>query len=152
MCYDDPTNKIRAEHSFKHSRVSQDFFFSVNEGKVDVFINAPIVITATAQDAKTVNAGNVTLTLTNKFDGSFTVNKIILNYKDLPPLIIDNIGKSFSGKSNHTLTVELPGELDKNIYSAKTAPLVDGLLYYTNQADNKQVLYKISQNKVTTSW
>jgi len=152
LCYDDPNNKLKVEHSFKSAKTSQEFFFNVNEGKVEVFINAPIVMEAAQQDDTTVKSGKVTFTFTNKFDGEYTIDKIILNYKEELPIIFDNIGKTFSGKGNQTLTVDLPMELNKATYSSKKAPLVDGFIYYTNKADNKQIIYKIYQNKVTTSW
>lgn len=151
-CYNDPGNLIKTEHVFKYSKVSHDFYFDINEGKVEIYIHAPIVIKAEQQDATNVKTGQVTFTISNKYDGSFIVSKIILNYAKTTPVIFENINKSFSGKGDHSLILDLPVELNKIQYSSKQAPLVDGFIYYTQENDQKQQTYKLYQNKITTNW
>jgi hypothetical protein len=149
-CYNDPKNLIKVEHTFKHAKVSHDFYFDINEGKVEVLMHAPIVISATEADATTVKSGKVTFTITNKFGGSFMVDRIILNYAKGAPIVFDNIGKTLIGKGDHSVILDLPVELDKATYSGKTASVVDGFIYYN--VKGQQQTFKLYQNKVTTTW
>jgi hypothetical protein len=149
-CYNDPKNLIKVEHTFKYAKVAHDFYFDINEGKVEVFMHAPILIAATDADEKTVKTGKVTFTVSNKFGGSFMLDRIILNYAKGAPIVFDNIGKTLIGKGDHSVILDLPVELDKATYSGKTASVVDGFIYYNIQG--QQQTYKLYQNKVTTTW
>ena len=151
-CYNDPNNLIKTEHVFRYAKVSHDFYFDINEGKVEIYMHTPIVIKAEQQDAQNILTGQVTFTITNKYDGAFTIDKIILNYAKASPIIFENINKSFSGKGDHSFTIELPMELNKTRYSSKVVSLVDGFIYYMKENDQKQQTYKLYQNKITTSW
>ncbi|HPW66714.1 MAG TPA: hypothetical protein PLS84_06475 [Salinivirgaceae bacterium] len=149
-CYNDPNNLIKVEHSFKYGKVTHDFYFDINEGKVEVYMHAPIMISATETDDTKVLTGKVTFTLSNKFGGSFMVDRIVLNYAKAAPIVFDNIGKTLIGKGDHSIILDLPIELDKATYSSKIAPLVDGFIYYNVKGEQKT--YKLYQNKITTTW
>ncbi|MGI6478312.1 MAG: hypothetical protein ACOX0M_02595 [Salinivirgaceae bacterium] len=149
-CYDDPKNLIKVEHSFKYGKVTHEFYFDINEGKVEVYMHAPIMISAAESDDTKVLTGKVTFTLSNKFDGTFMVDRIVLNYAKAAPIVFDNIGKTLIGKGDHSIILDLPTELEKAAYSSKTAPLVDGFIYYNVKGEQKT--YKLYQNKVTTTW
>ncbi|HON19568.1 MAG TPA: hypothetical protein PK990_10450 [Salinivirgaceae bacterium] len=149
-CYDDPKNLIRVTHQFRSAKVSHDFYFDINEGKVEVYMHAPIIITASETDEKSVKKGTISFTLTNKFGGSFLVDRIVLNYAKGEPIILENVQRRFNGKGDHTMILELPREIDKDTYTSKKAPVVDGFIFYNVQG--KQQTYKLYQHKVTTSW
>ncbi|MDD4748166.1 MAG: hypothetical protein PHW19_12890 [Salinivirgaceae bacterium] len=149
-CYDDPNNLIRVKHTFRHATVSHDFYFDIDEDKVQVFMHAPIIFSATEQDDSNVTSGKVTFTISNKYGGTFTVDRIILNYAKAPPIMFENITQTFTGKGDHTIIIDLPNELDKKLYTSRMHTVVDGFIYYNIKG--KQETYKLYQNKVTTSW
>ena len=53
-------------------------FTDINEGKVEVYMHAPIMISAAESDDTKVLTGKVTFTLSNKFDGTFMVIELYL--------------------------------------------------------------------------
>ncbi len=149
-CYEDPKNLIRVTHQFRYGKATHDFYFDINEGKVEVFMHAPIIITATEMDETTVKKGTISFTFSNKFGGSFMVDRIVLNYSKGDPIILENVQRRFIGKGDHTAIFELPRELNKETYSSKRAPVVDGFIFYNVQG--KEQTYKLYQHRVTTSW
>lgn len=113
-------------------------------------MHAPIIITATEMDETTVKKGTISFTFSNKFGGSFMVDRIVLNYSKGDPIILENVQRRFIGKGDHTAIFELPRELNKETYSSKRAPVVDGFIFYNVQG--KEQTYKLYQHRVTTSW
>lgn len=149
-CYSDPKNFIKVEHNCKYAKISHDFYFDINEGKVEIFMNAPIMISSTKIVDNKVVEGKVTFTVTNKFDGQFSIDRIVLNYAKNAPIVFDNINRRLIGKGNHSVVLELPSPIDKDAYSSKVSSLVDGMIYYNVQGEQR--ILKLYQNTVNTTW
>lgn len=151
-CYDDPANLIRVTHQFVTGKMQHDFRFGADEGKVQLSVVRPVVVEATRENATTVEAGRITVVIHNKFDGAFTVGRVLIKWPGQQPLLVDAGGAAFSGKGEHTLELALPQPLDKRAYAATATTLLDGELQYTNAADGLQGTCALTQIGATTTW
>ena len=88
----------------------------------------------------------------SKYDTPFTVTKVVLNFGNESPIIIDNINASFSGKGTHDLNLTVAQPLDKSVYTAKKYDALKGVVYYKSNKTGEQGAYKLYNQKFTTAW
>ncbi len=141
-CYDDPDNAINISFRNAYGKTVQDYYFNVNADKIDIFVNNDINFT----DSK------CQIALTSKYESAFIIEKVIFNFGKEAPIIIENINKSFEGKGNHNLDLDIQQELNKEIYSAKAFPMIKGTIHYKSVKTGEQSVYKMFNQNITTSW
>ena len=147
-CYDDPDNKI----TVRCGNASKDFWFNVKENSVEIFVNSDINLTGGTDNGETIEGCNCFIPVVSKYDSPFVIEKVVLNFGNESPIIIENIGQRFSGKGNHDLNLTISKQLDKSVYSQKKYPMVKGTIFYKAVSSNENNAYRIYNNKITTEW
>lgn len=147
-CYDDPDNKI----TIRCGSASKDFWFNVKENTVEIFVNFDINLTGGTDNGETIEGCRCSIPVVSKFDSPFVIEKVILNFGNEAPIIIENIGQKFSGKGNHDLVLTIDKALDKSVYTQKKYPTVKGTIFYKAVNSNESNAYRVYNQKITTSW
>ncbi len=151
-CYDDPQNKVNVKFTNAYGSGEKDFFFNIKADKVDIFVNNDINLTGGTTTDSLVSGANLYVALTSKYESPFIINKVILNFANEAPVIIDNINAEFAGIGKHDLNVTLNQELNKTIYTSKKYNMVKGTIEYTSKKTGEKSIYKMFNQKITTSW
>ncbi len=153
-CYEDPENNILVKYMFGGVTVQKSFYFDVAANKASIFLSDPIHLTAISKDESMVNGILADLTIRSKYEAPFVVEKVVLEWKGLPPVVIDNIGQSFQGKGNHTLKVNSDQSLKlaETSSAGKTLSLLSGYIHYRNSATGELKTYRIYNHSYTTDW
>ncbi len=147
-CYDDPDNKI----TVRCGNASKDFWFNTKENSVEIFVNSDINLTGGTDNGETIEGCNCFIPVVSKYDSPFVIEKVVLNFGNEAPIIIENIGQKFSGKGNHDLTLTIDKQLDKNVYTQKKYPTVKGTIFYKAVNSNESNAYRLYNQKITTDW
>ncbi len=147
-CYDDPDNKI----TVRCGSASKDFWFNVKENSVEIFVNADINLTGGTDNGETIEGCRCAIPVVSKYDSPFVIEKVVLNFGNEAPIIIENIGQKFSGKGNHDLTLTIDKQLDKSVYTQKKYPTVKGTIFYKAVNSNESNAYRLYNQKITTDW
>ena len=147
-CYDDPDNKL----TVKCGNASKDFWFNVKENSVEIFVNSDINLTGGTDDGENIEGCKCFIPVVSKYDSPFVIEKVILNFGNEIPIIIENIGQEFKGKGNHDLNLTIDAKLNKSIYTHKKYSMVKGTIYYKAVKGNESSAYRIYNNKITTAW
>ncbi len=147
-CYDDPDNKI----TVRCGSASKDFWFNVKENSVEIFVNADINLTGGTDNGETIEGCRCAIPVVSKYDSPFVIEKVVLNFGNEAPIIIENIGQKFSGKGNHDLTLTIDKQLDKSVYTQKKYPTVKGTIFFKAVNSNESNAYRLYNQKITTDW
>jgi hypothetical protein len=147
-CYDDPDNKI----TVRCGSSSKDFWFNVKENSVEIFVSSDINLTGGTDNGETIESCRCTIPVVSKYDSPFMIEKVILNFGNEAPIIIDNIGQKFSGKGSHDLSLTIDKQLDKSVYTQKKYPMVKGTIFYKAVNNNESSAYRLYNQKITTDW
>ncbi len=150
-CYEDPDNCIKVEYNFSGVKVKNQFNFNINANKIEVFIHDDINLSALEQEDSTITRTKCNMVIVSKYDSPFIIEKVILKWKSLAPVIISEINMEFQGKGNHDLELFIEQPLDKEQYSAKKQSLISGSIYYASPSGEKRT-YKLYNQQVTTNW
>ena len=147
-CYDDPDNKI----TVRCGSASRDFWFNVKENSVDIYVTSDINLTGGTDNGETIEGCKCFIPVVSKYDSPFVIEKVVLNFGNEIPIIIENIGQEFKGKGNHDLNLTIDAKLDKSIYTQKKYSMVKGTIFYKAVKSNESSAYRIYNNKITTGW
>lgn len=153
-CYEDPENNILVKYRFASEDVQKPFYFDVAANKASIFVSDPFHFTATSKDDANVNGAILDITIRSKYDASFTVDKIVIEWKGLPPVIIDGIGQSFKGKGNHNmkLNISQPIKIKETTSTGKTLSLLSGYIHYKSDVTGEVKTFRIYNHSYTTDW
>ncbi len=151
-CYDDPDNKINVECRNQFGKANHDYFFNINGESISIFVNNDINFTAGTDNGTEITDCNCYIPVVSKYDTPFMVTKVVLNFGNESPIIIDNINASFSGKGTHDLNLTVAQALDKSVYTAKKYDTLKGVIYYKSNKTGEQASYKLYNQKFTTAW
>lgn len=147
-CYDDPDNKI----TVRSNGASKDFWFDINADKVEIFVNGDINLTAGNGNGTEVSGCKCFIPIVSKFDSPFVVEKVVLNFGNESPIIVENINQRFSGKGNHDFNIGIEQPLDKATYTQKKHQFINGTIFYKSEKSKESNAYRFYSNKITTSW
>ncbi len=150
-CYDDPDNCVKVEYNFSGVKIKNKFNFNINANKIEIFIHDDINLSALEQNDSTVTRTKCNLVIVSKYDSPFTIEKVILKWKGLAPVIIGDVNEEFQGKGNHDLELTIEQPLNKEKYSAKKQNLISGSIQYTSPSGEKRT-YKLFNQQITTDW
>ena len=151
-CYDDPDNVIKVEFRSAYGKAKNEYFFNINADKIDIFVNNDINITGGNDTGEEVKDAKCHISITSKYASSFEIEKVILNFGKEAPVIIDNINKTFKGEGKHDIDFTISQALSKEIYSSKANPMIKGTIHYKSTKTGKKSIYKMYNQKITTSW
>jgi hypothetical protein len=153
-CYEDPENNIMVTYRFGNATVSKKFFFDVAANKVQVYVTEAIQFVKTTEDSDNVTASNCNLTVVSRYDTPVVIEKVTLEFKGVPPVVVENINQSFSGKGNHSLKLDINNVLPKQLTSAigKANPVLSGSIQYRNQSSGIVSTYRIYNQQYKTNW
>ena len=114
----------------------------------------PFNFTAISKDSTNVVSALLDMTVRSKYDSPFTIDKVVIEWKGIPPVVIDNIGQSFQGKGNHNLklNVEQPIKIAGTSSAGKTLSLISGYIYYRSNNTGESKTYRIYNHSYTTDW
>lgn len=147
-CYDDPDNKI----TVKSNGASKDFWFDINADKVEIFVNSDINLTAGNDNGSEVSGCKCFIPVVSKYESPFVIEKVVLNFGNESPIIVENIGQRFSGKGNHDFNITIEQSLDKATYTQKKHQFINGTIFYKSEKSKESNAYRIYNNRVTTGW
>ena len=154
-CYEDPENALSVQYKFGTTKIKQAFYFNINEKKADVYIKDNINFSAINKDDKNITESKCEIDIISKFDTPIIIEKVVLNWKKLPPVIFTEINQEFNGKGNHSLILNCTNKLNKIKYSSnneKGTSLVNGMIHYKNKKTGESLSYKIYNHNFTTDW
>lgn len=153
-CYENPENHLFVRYRFGNHNVQRRFHFDVTEDKASVFVNDPIHLTAVDRGEETVESAAVSITLVSEYEAPVTVDKVVLEWRGHPPVIADNLAKSFSGKGNHSLRFEVnqPMSIDVTSSSGRRVAMVAGYIHYRSDVTGETKTYRFYNHPYTTNW
>jgi hypothetical protein len=151
-CYEDPDNKISVECRNSFGKATNDYFFNIKADKIDIFVNDDINLTGGNDNGSEITNANCFISITTKYETAFIIEKIILNFGEEAPVIIDNINKEFKGVGKHDLNLVINQALKKDIYTQKKYNMVKGSIYYRATKSGEKSVYKIYNQNITTAW
>lgn len=153
-CYEDPENNILVKYRFGNADVQKKFYFDINVNKASIFVNLPFHFTTVTKGDGTVDASMVDMTIVSKYDAAFTIEKVVIEFKGLTPIIIEGINQNFSGKGNHTLKLNInqPIKISETSSIGKTISLLSGYVHFKSNSTGEVKTYRIYNHSYTTDW
>lgn len=151
-CYEDPDNAINVEFLNAYGKAKGDYFFNINAEKIEIFVNNDINLSGGTESEGSIANAKCQISITSKYATPFEIEKVILNFGNEAPIIVDGINKSFSGEGKHDIEFTISQALAKDIYSAKVNPLIKGTIHYKSSKSGEKLVYKMYNQKITTSW
>lgn len=153
-CYDDPNNAITISYRFDNARIENSFHFNINEFSAEIFVKDDIIFRAMDWQGDYITEFDCFITVNSKHDSPFFIDRIVLNFKGLPPLMFNNLGVEFEGMGTHTITLKSFTALESGAYTS-TKPglnLVSGTIHYGSVYTDETQVYKIFNHKFVTDW
>jgi hypothetical protein len=153
-CYEDPENNILVKYRFASEDVQKPFYFDVAANKASIFVSDPFHFVASSKDEETVNGATLDITVRSKYDAAFTIEKVVIEWKGLAPVIIDGIGQTFQGKGNHNLKLNISQsiKIKETTSSGKALSLLSGYIHYRSNATGELKTFRIYNHSYTTDW
>ena len=153
-CYADMKNSVVVRYRFGTNNVEKVFYFDISQSKVDIFMSQAIGFRKEQMTGDLVERFVADLTISSKTDAPFTVIKVILEFKGLPQIVVDNINRSFSGKGVHSLALNIERPLNSAASSSlgKTVVQMNGFIHYINNSTGETGTYRIYNQSYNTDW
>lgn len=153
-CYEDPENNILVKYRFGNSDVQKKFYFDISVNKASIFVNEPFHFTTTTKGESSIDASVLDMTVVSKYDAPFTIEKIVIEFKGLTPVIIEGINQSFSGKGNHNLKLNISQaiKIDGTSSIGKSISTLTGYIHYRSNSTGELKTYRIYNHSYTTDW
>ncbi len=153
-CYEDPENNILVKYRFGNSDVQKKFYFDISVNKPNIFVNVPFHFITTTKGESTVDASVLNLTIQAVNDAAFTIEKVIIEFKGLTPIIIEGINQNFSGKGNHDLKLNIsqPIKIAETSSIGKNLSFLSGYIHFKSNATGEVKTYRIYNHSYTTDW
>ncbi len=153
-CFEDPENSIMVTYRFGNNTVRKPFYFDITADKAAIFVNEPFHFKALSTSEGVVDGSTLDLVLVSKYEASFTVNKIVLEFPGQTPIIVDNIGENFKGKGNHALKLMIndPINVDATSTQGKRISMLSGYIHFKSDKTGEIKTYRIYNHNYTTNW
>ncbi len=148
-CYDDPSNAIQIAYSVSPS-LKKTIYFDINADKAEILVRDDIIFTASDITADKLNQVKCDITLYSKYSSPFTLEKVTLNWDNVPPVVID-LKENIKGKGEHTISFVLPQPIDKRLCSASAKNTMNGSIQY-RAANGELLTYKMYNQSFKTNW
>jgi hypothetical protein len=153
-CYDDPENAISIAYRFDNARIENAFHFNIKQYSVDIFLKDDIIFRAMDWQGDYITEFDCFIAVNSKYDSPFYIDRIVLNFKGLPPLMFNNLGIEFEGKGTHNITLKSYTALEANAYSSAKPGLnlLSGTIHFGSVYADEMQVYKIFNHKFVTDW
>jgi hypothetical protein len=153
-CYEDPENNINVAFRFGNNNISRKFYFDITENKTAIFVSEAVRFVKVTDEADNILTSDCIVTVVSRYDSPIEIQKVTLEIKGAAPVIIENIGQTFSGKGNHDLKLRINEPMPRQATTAigKTNPVLSGFIQYKNQATGESMTYRVYSLKYSTSW
>jgi hypothetical protein len=153
-CYEDPENHLLVSYRFGNNTVQKKFFFDISADKASIFVNEPIRLNSVSLSEGIVNNALINITLVSKYQTAFTITKVELELSGQAPIVIDNIAKSFAGKGNHALTLNVnqPLQVEATTTAGKRVSMLSGFIHFRSDKTGEVKTYRIYNHSYTTNW
>ena len=153
-CYEDPENHLMVRYRFGNTNVQNSFYFDITADKASIFVNEPVRFAEVSRSGENIDKSTITITIVSRYEAPFTIDKVALEWQGQSPVVVSNIGKSFSGKGNHTLTLEIDQPLNiENISSSRTAvSMLSGHIHYKSDRTGELKTFRMFNQRYTTTW
>lgn len=153
-CYEDPENNILVKYRFGNVDVQKPFYFDIAANKASIFVSDPFHFNAISKGEASVEGAVIDITLVSNYDAPFTIDKVVIEFQGLPPVIIDGINQSYQGKGNHNLKLNTTQSIriEGSSSSGKALSLLSGYIYYRSTVTGEQKTYRIYNHSYTTDW
>lgn len=153
-CYDDPSNEISISYRFDNTKLENSFFFNINQYSVEIFMKDDIIFRALDWQGDYITEFECFISVISKHDSPFFIDRIVLDFKGLPPLMFNDLGIEFEGKGTHRITLHSHTALESAGYTS-TKPgmnLLSGTIHYGSSFTDETQVYKIYNHKFVTDW
>jgi hypothetical protein len=153
-CFDNPENNINVSYRFGNNTVQKAFYFDITADKAAIFVNEPFRFSATSTESGLIESAILDITLVSKYQAPFTIVKVELDLPGQSPIIIDNIGKSFVGKGNHKLQLQLnhPIKSNETTTADRRIAMLSGYIHFKSDITGEVKTYRIYNHTYTTNW
>jgi len=153
-CYEDPENSISISYRFGNARVENAFHFNIKQYSVEIFLKDDIIFRAMDWQGDYITEFDCFIPVNAKYDSPFFIERIVLNFRGLPPLMFNNLGIEFEGKGTHNITLKSFTALKADAYSSSKPGLnlLSGTIHFGSVYTDEMQMYKIFNHKFVTDW
>lgn len=153
-CYEDPENNILVKYRFGNSDVQKKFYFDISANKASIFVNEPFHFTTTTKGESSIDASVLDMTVVSKYDAPFTIEKVVIEFKGLTPVVIEGINQNFTGKGNHNLKLNISQaiKIEGTSSIGKSISTLTGYIHYRSNSTGEVKTYRIYNHSYTTDW
>lgn len=153
-CYEDPENHLMVRYRFGNNNVQKKFYFDITDDKASIFVNEPLRFMSVSSDGTIVETSTVVITVVSRYDAPFTIDRVELEWSGQAPVVIENIGKRFSGKGNHTLSLQIQQPLQAKATSTqgKSISTMSGRIHFRSDKTGEMKSYRMLNQNYTTNW
>ncbi len=153
-CWEDPENHILVHYRFGNTNVREQFYFDITREKVSIFVNDPIHLSQVSQKDDMIETVRINLTVVSRYEFPFTIDRVVLQWPGHPPVSAENIGESFSGEGNHSISLEVsqPMDLEKTTSSNRRVSMLSGYINYRSDVTGETKTYRMHNQAYTTDW
>jgi hypothetical protein len=139
-CFEDETNFININFRFPFTTLKKKVLFNVCDAKFDININTPITF------EKRENKYAAIIQLNSKHHTGFSVESLILEFKDMKPVHVNNINKRFIKNKVYSLLVFVKIN-EKMLEKIKETDTLNGYITYKSLLTEETKTYRIYKNK-----
>ncbi|HSW68491.1 MAG TPA: hypothetical protein VLH16_07915, partial [Bacteroidales bacterium] len=153
-CYDDPDNSLQVSYRFENSRIVNTFFFNIKQFSAEIFVSDEIFFRALDWQGDFITHFECFITVVSKYENPFFIDRIVLEFNNLPPLMFNNLGLTFEGKGTHRVTLSSNQALEAEKYSSlkEGLNLLSGSIIYGPVQTGRATTYKLFNQKFSTDW
>jgi hypothetical protein len=153
-CNEDPENIISVAFRFGDNTVKKMFSLGVNDKSTSIFIGSDIQFEKLAEEGENISSSKCTISIVKKYNTPVLAQKVTFEMKGTPPVIIENINQTFSGKGAYDLSFIVNVLMVKQITSSggKPNPVLSGTIQFKDQITSEIFTYRILNQKYSTSW
>ncbi len=153
-CYEDPENHLMVRYRFGNTNVQNRFYFDITADKASIFVNEPLQFAEVSRSGDHIDKSTITITVVSRYEAPFTIDQVSLEWQGHSPVVVRNIGKSFSGKGNHTFTLEVDQPLNiENLSSSRSAvSMLSGHIHYKSDRTGEMKTFRMFNQRYSTTW
>ena len=153
-CYDEPDNNLRISYRFENMNIENTFYFDIKQFSAEIFVRDDINFVALARQGDFITNFQCHITVVSKYEHPFFIDRIVLNFENLPPLIFENLRLQFRGEGAHRITLTGNQTLEAAQYSSRKEGLnlLSGSIVYGSTHTREARTYRISNQRFTTNW
>lgn len=153
-CYDDPANNLQVLYRFDNARIENTFFFNVKQFRAEIFVTDDIHFRALDWQGDYITHFECFITVISRYESPFFIDRIVLEFRHLPPVIFNDLNLEFEGKGAHRITLNSQQTLEAAKYSSlrEGLNLLSGSIIYGPVQTRQATTYQMFNQKFSTDW